>query len=166
MTAIGFACTLGIAFGAIQQMPQIVPGLAEVQAGVKEARPKRQSPRPKRKGETEADKLKAIAGGRRTAIGRKLASEYTKMQEIGGLIGPVLDRDGAGCRGVSLGHDAANVSDSRLDFHGLLFWFFLRVAEHDVLRNSAGDAFIWARIPVTTMSMGIFLVGLVYRGSA
>src|SRR5436309_14957439 len=30
VTAIGFACTLGIAFGAIQQMPQIVPGLADV----------------------------------------------------------------------------------------------------------------------------------------
>src|SRR5205085_2713652 len=27
VTAIGFACTLGAAFGAIQQMPQIVPGL-------------------------------------------------------------------------------------------------------------------------------------------
>src|SRR5262252_1945303 len=36
VTAIGFACTLGIAFGAIQQMPQIVPGLAEVQAKAKE----------------------------------------------------------------------------------------------------------------------------------
>jgi hypothetical protein len=37
VTAIGFACTLGIAFGAIQQMPQIVPGLPEVQAGAKAA---------------------------------------------------------------------------------------------------------------------------------
>src|SRR4029079_1698910 len=36
VTAIGFACTLGIAFGAIQQMPQIVPGLPEVQAKAKE----------------------------------------------------------------------------------------------------------------------------------
>ena len=32
VTAVGFACTLGVAFGAIQQMPQMVPGLAEVQA--------------------------------------------------------------------------------------------------------------------------------------
>ena len=32
VTAIGFACSLGIAFGAIQQMPQIVPGLKEVAA--------------------------------------------------------------------------------------------------------------------------------------
>ena len=29
-STIGFACTLGVAFGAIQQMPQMVPGLAEV----------------------------------------------------------------------------------------------------------------------------------------
>src|SRR5204863_8508258 len=36
VTAIGFACTLGIAFGAIQQMPQIVPGLTEVRAGAEQ----------------------------------------------------------------------------------------------------------------------------------
>src|SRR5262245_55940364 len=37
VTAIGFACTLGVAFGAIQQMPQIVPGLAEVKEGAAKA---------------------------------------------------------------------------------------------------------------------------------
>src|SRR5262245_10507532 len=36
-TAIGFACSLGIAFGAIQPMPQIVPGLAEVREAGKNA---------------------------------------------------------------------------------------------------------------------------------
>lgn len=30
VTALMFACSLGVAFGAIQQLPQIVPGLAEV----------------------------------------------------------------------------------------------------------------------------------------
>jgi Sugar (and other) transporter. len=68
LTAIGFACTLGVAFGAIQQMPQMVPGLAEVKA--------------------EAE---AAGGGPAAArIAQKTASEYTKMQELGGLVGRCL----------------------------------------------------------------------------
>ena len=35
VTTIMFACSYGAAFGAIQQMPQIVPGLREVQEAVK-----------------------------------------------------------------------------------------------------------------------------------
>src|SRR5205823_5534185 len=57
VTAIGFACTLGIAFGAIQQMPQIVPGLPEVQAKAKEESEKAVAAA-KEKGQTDAEKLK------------------------------------------------------------------------------------------------------------
>lgn len=35
VTTIMFACSLGAAFGAIQQLPQIIPGVPEVQAEVK-----------------------------------------------------------------------------------------------------------------------------------
>src|SRR5438477_6593933 len=88
VTAIGFACTLGIAFGAIQQMPQIVPGLPEVEAGAVKAGETAMAAAEK-KGASEADQTKAA----RAAAGRyrqKLASEYTKMQEIGGLVGRFL----------------------------------------------------------------------------
>ena len=37
VTTIMFACSLGAAFGAIQQMPQIVPGVPEVQQQVRQA---------------------------------------------------------------------------------------------------------------------------------
>jgi len=40
VSALIFACSLGVAFGAIQQLPQIVPALAQVDAGI--APPERQ----------------------------------------------------------------------------------------------------------------------------
>src|SRR5262249_23553890 len=89
VTAIGFACTLGIAFGAIQQMPQIVPGLPEVQAKAKEESEKAVAAA-KEKGQTDAEKLKAVGGGAAARYRQKMASEYTKMQEVGGLIGRFL----------------------------------------------------------------------------
>src|SRR5258708_4955143 len=67
VTTLMFACSYGAAFGAIQQIPQIVPGLANVReetAG---------KPVPKQK-----------------EIEQKVASDYTKMQEIGGLLGRFL----------------------------------------------------------------------------
>src|SRR5207247_7192310 len=78
-----------IAFGAIQQMPQIVPGLPEVEAGAAKASEKAVA-LAKEKGVSDAEKLKAAA---RSAAGRyrqKIASEYTKMQELGGLVGRFL----------------------------------------------------------------------------
>ncbi|TMQ35767.1 MAG: MFS transporter, partial [Planctomycetota bacterium] len=67
VTTIMFACSYGAAFGAIQQIPQIVPGLANVKAAV-EGKPPLQA----------------------RQIVQKTASEYTKIQEIGGLLGRFL----------------------------------------------------------------------------
>lgn len=67
VTTIMFAMAYGAAFGAIQQVPQIVPGLLEVRqqtAGV----------------EPRAARL----------IEQGVASDVTKVQEIGGLVGRVL----------------------------------------------------------------------------
>jgi MFS family permease len=57
------ACSFGAAFGAIQMMPQITPRLPEVKA------------------EAEANPAKAGLAA------QKAAANYTKIQEIGGLIG-------------------------------------------------------------------------------
>lgn len=60
------ACSFGAAFGAIQQMPQIVPGLPEVRAqGAGKPVPEQR------------------------AIAQATAADVTKVQEIGGLIGRV-----------------------------------------------------------------------------
>ncbi len=72
VTTIMFAASYGVAFGAIQQMPQIVPGIDQVRAEVKEAtegKPEKQA--------------KQITGRMNFAK----ASDYTKAQELGGLLG-------------------------------------------------------------------------------
>ena len=67
VTALMFACSYGAAFGAIQQLPQIAPGLPEVKAAV---------------------------AGKPVPVQRSLEQEYaagyTKVQEVGGLVGRFL----------------------------------------------------------------------------
>jgi len=67
VTTLMFACSYGAAFGAIQQVPQIVPGLPEVKA------------------ET-AGKPKPAA----SKIEQTVAADVTKVQEVGGLFGRFL----------------------------------------------------------------------------
>jgi hypothetical protein len=62
-----FACSYGAAFGAIQQMPQIVKRFSDVQASKKGKPP------------VEASR-----------IDRAAAADYGKFQEIGGLVGRFL----------------------------------------------------------------------------
>jgi MFS family permease len=67
LTTLLFACSYGAAFGAIQQVPQIVPGLAEVQA----------------MGE-------GLSVPQKKSLEQAEAASVTKVQEIGGLVGRVL----------------------------------------------------------------------------
>lgn len=62
-----FAMAYGAAFGAIQQIPQIVPGLAQVKQ-MAEGQPPAQA----------------------RLIEQKVASDVTKAQEIGGLVGRIV----------------------------------------------------------------------------
>jgi MFS family permease len=64
VTTLMFAMAYGAAFGAIQQIPQIVPGLPEVRE--------------------LTEGLKPPQAGQ---INQKTASDVTKVQEIGGLVG-------------------------------------------------------------------------------
>jgi MFS family permease len=66
VTTIMFACAYGAAFGAIQQVPQIVPGLPEVRALTQGMPPPRA----------------ALAT-------QEVAANVTKVQEVGGLAGRV-----------------------------------------------------------------------------
>jgi MFS family permease len=67
VTTIMFAMSYGAAFGAIQQVPQIVPALPEVRAQTQGRPPAEARP-----------------------IEQRVASDVTKVQEIGGLTGRVV----------------------------------------------------------------------------
>ena len=66
VTTIMFACAYGAAFGAIQQMPQIVPGLPEVR-----------------------EMTQGLPPPRAGLITQEVAANVTKVQEVGGLAGRV-----------------------------------------------------------------------------
>ncbi|MBX3437876.1 MAG: MFS transporter [Planctomycetaceae bacterium] len=75
ITTLMFACSYGAAFGAIQQIPQIVPGLPEVRARVEQAT------------ENAPDVPEQRIRGE---IVQKTAADVTKIQEYGGLTGRFL----------------------------------------------------------------------------
>ncbi len=75
ITTLMMACSFGVAFGAIQQIPQIVPALSDVQARIKDAT----------KGLDEK-KIKSTTG----EIVQKTAAEVSKNQEWGGLAGRLV----------------------------------------------------------------------------
>ncbi len=98
VTTLMFMCSFGAAFGAIQQMPQIVPGLPDVQAEIAKVTEEKfpESARQAKIAElTAAGKSETEIQGALRAEVRKIAgpiemgkaTQATKTQEIGGLIG-------------------------------------------------------------------------------
>jgi MFS family permease len=157
VTTIGFACTLGIAFGAIQQMPQVIPGLAEVKEESQHAGEAAVAAA-KEKGEAAEGKLKAIAGVAAGRYRQKMASEYTKMQEFGGLVGRfVMALVLAG--GLAWGWKLRLFQIPGMILTPLVFWYFIRTPNTTYFEIPL-DAIYLGTIPVTTMSLGMFLVGL------
>jgi MFS family permease len=75
ITTLMFACSFGVAFGAIQQIPQIVAALPEVQAKAAEA---------------TTDQPKDVAPKTRGQIVQSTGAQVTKTQEWGGLAGRLL----------------------------------------------------------------------------
>jgi len=161
VATIGFACTLGVAFGAIQQMPQMVPGLAEVRAGAAAASEKAVAAA-RAKGEADDAKLGAIAKAAGARHGQTTAAEYTKMQEIGGLFGRCLMAVVLAA-GIAWGWKLRLLQIPGLMLTPVVFWFFLRVPNTTYFEIPLEWAYL-GRLPVTTMSFGMFLVGLVTVG--
>src|SRR5688572_18557051 len=91
VTTIMFACSYGAAFGAIQQMPQIVPGLPEVQQRIREEVAQvTAAPVPAAAAAAPAAAAAAADPRVRAASGlivQETAANVTKVQEIGGLVG-------------------------------------------------------------------------------
>ncbi|MFN0112048.1 MAG: MFS transporter [Blastocatellia bacterium] len=90
VTALMFACSLGVAFGAIQQIPQIVPGLVKFDAP---AQPAAISATPAQPGAPAITAPAAPARpdpaevARRQKIVSTAAASVQTWQEIGGLVG-------------------------------------------------------------------------------
>ncbi len=151
VTALMFACSYGAAFGAIQQFPQIVPGLADVKAKVLSAQEKLELPP-----NEEAAKKKKI--GKQREIEQKVASQYTKMQEVGGLLGRFL-----------LAFLAVRIASRRallrtfqvpgMLLMPLIFFFFLTV-ENKTFYVLDLSSILLGELPITTMSIGAFIAGL------
>jgi MFS family permease len=157
VTAIGFACTLGAAFGAIQQMPQIVPGLKEVQAKAGKAR-EHAIADAKEQGITKEEIIKAKAGAAAGAVGQKVAAEYTKVQEIGGLVGRFLMAL-ALAHVVHWGWTLRMFQLPGLILTPLLFYFFVRMENQHFFDIDLSSVYLGV-LPITTMSIGMFLIGL------
>jgi hypothetical protein len=110
ITTIMFTCSFAAAFGAIQQLPQIIPGIPEVQEKVKaaiakdfpeEAKAKliadikaKYKPDAELSAEEKAKRddeiKKAVIGAQKkisNPIEQAAASHATKIQEVGGLFG-------------------------------------------------------------------------------
>jgi MFS family permease len=151
VTALMFACSYGAAFGAIQQLPQIVPGLADVKATVEAEVSKLELPP-----NEEAAKKKKM--GKTREIEQKVASQYTKMQEIGGLVGRFLLALLA-VRIVSRRKLLRIFQVPGMILMPLIFFFFLTV-ENKTFFVIDLSWMLLGKLPVTTMSIGAFIAGL------
>jgi len=84
VTTALFACCYGIAFGAIQHLPQMVPGLADVKVAVTTAQSAAREGTP---ATVPNPKAMVIA---KSETEQKAAASVQTWQEVGGLVGRVL----------------------------------------------------------------------------
>ncbi len=153
ITAIGFACTLGAAFGAIQQMPQIIPGLKEVQAVRQKA-----VDAAKAEGIEDEKTLKGKGAAAAGPVSQKLAAAYTKVQEIGGLVGRFLMAL-ALAHVVRWGWTLRMFQIPGLLLTPVLFYFFVRMENQHFFEINLTAIYL-GKLPITTMSLGMFFVGM------
>jgi MFS family permease len=143
LTTIMVACSFGVAFGAIQQLPQIVPALDKVQDKIKEAT----------EGKPAAES-KAIAA--RTS--GEIVANYTKSQELGGLFGRFA-------LALLVAHFASRRNLLRaflipgLFILPLVFWGFSRGQETVFFSFDMSWLPGFHTVSVSLLGMGIFLAG-------
>ncbi len=86
VTTLAFGTTFGLAFGAIQQNPQILPGHVAVVKAVEEAQANAQKAATEKGNKLTPKELNGIKGNTTD----KIAANVATWQEIGGLCGRVL----------------------------------------------------------------------------
>ena len=151
VTTVMFACSYGAAFGAIQQAPEIVKGLTDVQQKVKSAVDELKLP-------PEAERAEALKRRTRGQIEQKVASQYTKMQEVGGLVGRFLLAFLA-IRVLSRRNLMRIFLGPGLLIVPAIFFFFLSVPNTKFAEIDLSSIYL-GTLPITTMSIGMFLAGL------
>jgi len=161
VTTLMVAAVYGVAFGAIQQMPDIVPGLADVKehvASAKEKAAEKFKADAAKEGKPvdpkEVGKASAQAG---KAVENLTASEYTKLQEIGGLIGRFLFAMLAAAA-LSQRWLLRKFQIPGLIVVPLVFYFFLKIPNQHYFEINL-DSIYLGKLPITTMSLGMFLAG-------
>jgi MFS family permease len=143
VTTIMFACSYGVAFGAIQQMPQIVPGIDQVKQKVAAA------------AEAAPPEKKQVAGGR--VVGEAVAN-YTKSQETGGLFGRFA-------LALLVAHIASRRALLRIFLiPGLImipfiFWAFAQGQERVFFSFDMSWLPGFHEVSVSALGLGIFLAG-------
>jgi MFS family permease len=153
VTTLMFACAYGAAFGAIQHIPRMVPGLQEVHAKADAALAKASAADPTIKPGTPAAKRVT------SPVEQKVAAEYTKMQEIGGLVGRFL-----------LALLAVRIVSRRsllriFQFPGVLivplvFFLFFKIPNTTWYTIDLNFLML-GEIPITPLTLAIMLAGLV-----
>jgi MFS family permease len=151
VTSIMFACSYGAAFGAIQHIPQIVPGLADVKAKVGQTVAGLKLP----PSEEAAAKMKV---GAQRQVEQKVASQYTKVQEIGGLVGRFLMALLA-VRILSRRKLLRVFQVPGLLLMPLIFMAFLNVENKSFFEINLERIYL-GHLPITTMSLALALCGL------
>jgi MFS family permease len=135
VTTLMFACAYGVAFGAIQQIPEIVPGLASVQ-----------------------EKTAGQPVPRQREIEQKVASDHVKVQEVGGLCGRFLLALLA-VRIASRRQLLRVFQIPALVVVPLVFYFFLTVENREFASIDLSSIRL-GTLPITTVSLGVFFAGL------
>jgi hypothetical protein len=133
VTTLMFACSYGVAFGALQQIPQIVAGLDTVQAEI---------------AAKTADKPEGEVAAIRGRTIQAAGANYTKAQELGGLAGRFL---------------LAVLVVRILSRRALLRVFLipgLIVVPLVFLGLSRGNETVLESLNVTVLGAGVFLAGL------
>jgi MFS family permease len=139
LTTLMFACSYGVAFGAIQQIPEIVPGLANVQ-----------------------EKAAGQPSQKRREIEQKAAADYTKVQEIGGLVGRFVLAFLA-VRILSRQRLLRAFLVPSLVIVPAVFYFFLTIPNHEYATIDLSSLRL-GTLPITTVSLGVFIAGLLTVG--
>jgi MFS family permease len=156
VTAVMFACSYGAAFGAIQQIPQIVPGLSDVRAKVEVALDNAEA-KAKEDGKPFDRKNPKHRLPIQRPLEQKIGSEYVKMQEIGGLLG----RFALAVLAVRI---ASRQNLLRI-FQGpgliivpLVFYLFLKIPNTHFFDIPLQKIYL-GELPITTFSIGVMLCG-------
>jgi hypothetical protein len=143
ITTLMVACSYGVAFGALQQIPQIIPGLDTAQQAAAAAGADLPAPR---------------AGIAAAAKRQEIAANYTKAQETGGLCGR-LALALVVAHFVSRRHLLRMFLVPGIVILPLVFWGFSRGDERVFWQGSMEWLPGFHEVSVSLLGIGIFLAG-------